>query len=299
MIQTRSCFFNGLLLAVILITGGCVHVNDPAQNQEQLTQLKKAVTFYASFDSTLEADYAAGDPRIYQSESWEHRYESRAGLPSKGVVERVSDEGRFGDALKINNRQAPVVHYKAEENVSYHASDWHGTVSFWLKLDPDKDLEPGFSDPIQLTSRSWNDRCFFVDFTKDDSPRHFRFAAFSDRDIWDPDKRKWDDVPVEERPMVEISQPPLSSEKWTHVCMTWANFNTGNADGILRCYLDGKQVGELVDRRITFTWEPNEALIWFGINFQGWFDELIILNRDLSNDEVKFLYELPTGLTDL
>jgi hypothetical protein len=53
-----------------------------------------------------------------------------------------------------------------------------GTLSFWLRLDPQKDLAPGFTDPIQLTDKAYNDSAVWVDFTKDDVPRYFRCARF-------------------------------------------------------------------------------------------------------------------------
>ena len=46
-----------------------------------------------------------------------------------------------------------------------------------LKLDPETDLEPGFCDPLQITDKAYNDSAVWVDFPKDDIPRHFRLVA--------------------------------------------------------------------------------------------------------------------------
>src|SRR4030095_14698879 len=97
----------------------------------------------------------------------------------------------------------------------------------WLSLDPEKDLEPGYCDPIHVTERGWNDGAIFADFTKDDTPRHFRLGAFADRKVWDPRERDWNAVPVPERPMVEVAKPPFARGQWTHVVLTWAGFNSG------------------------------------------------------------------------
>ena len=59
----------------------------------------------------------------------------------------------------------------------YAKSNWSGAVSFWLRLDPDTDLEAGYCDPLQNTPREWNDAAFWVDFSKDERPRHFRLGA--------------------------------------------------------------------------------------------------------------------------
>ena len=152
-------------------------------------------------------------------------------------------EGRYGDALRVNLKSSPFVFFKGDGNIAYRPRDWSGTVSIWMRLDPDRDLLPGYSDPLIITPRAWNDAALFVDFTRDDVPRRFRFAAFADRGVWDPGKREWEAVPVAERPMVEITGPRFASDRWTHVAWTWSHFNTGRADGTLACYLDGPPVG--------------------------------------------------------
>ena len=34
--------------------------------------------------------------------------------------------------------------------LGYNARSWSATVSVWLRLNPDQDLEPGYCDPIQI-----------------------------------------------------------------------------------------------------------------------------------------------------
>ena len=255
--------------------------------------LHKATTFHATFDARVDADFALGDPVLYHIPDWNKRDELTPGLPPE--VSHVAGGGRVGDGLEFSiGRKPVVVLFKADRNVAYDQSDWSGTVSFWMSLDPDRDLAPGFSDPLQITSKSWNDAALFVDFTRDDAPRHFRFAAFADRDVWDPTTREWEEVPVEERPMIDIPNPPFSRDVWTHVVMTFDNFNTGRRDGVLTAYLNGEKVGELSGREQTFTWDTSEAVIAIGINYVGKFDELRIFDRALAPNEVKELYQ-PKG----
>ena len=40
--------------------------------------------------------------------------------------------------------------FRAAGNMPYARSAWDGTVSFWLSVDPERDLQPGFCDPVQI-----------------------------------------------------------------------------------------------------------------------------------------------------
>ncbi len=93
----------------------------------------------------------------------------------------------------------------------YRSEDWSGTISFWMRLDPDKDLQPGYCDPLQVTQFAWNNGSFFVDFDKD-LPRDFRLGVFSDLKFWNPENIDWEKLPVEKRPMVTVKKPPFSRE---------------------------------------------------------------------------------------
>ena len=44
-----------------------------------------------------------------------------------------------------------------------------------------------------------------------------------------PTKRKFEDIPASERPLVTVTDPPFSGNKWTHVVFTFERFNTGKA----------------------------------------------------------------------
>ena len=114
-------------------------------------------------------------------------------------------------------------------------------MSFWLKVDPVNELDPGYVDPIQITPNTWNDASFFVDFNKDGNPRAFRLGAFADRAVWNPTKKE---VPEPQRPLVPAKSHPFSKDKWTHVAFTWERFNTGKKDGVAMLYLNGKKGGQ-------------------------------------------------------
>src|SRR5687767_14564224 len=96
--------------------------NDPAA-------LRSALTFHASFDGTLDAAHALGNPKLMTAASLARRAEATAGLPPGGETVHAKGEGKFGDALKMTIRRKPVVYFEAAKNVAYSASNWSGTVS--------------------------------------------------------------------------------------------------------------------------------------------------------------------------
>lgn len=284
--------------SILILTLFCFLAASCKGSAENPYNFLDSLTFYASFDNGFEADVAAGNPQLYVSPSWSNRGEPQRVETDNEHFSIRNNEGKYGDALWIDNSWTPVYFYKGEENVQYRDSDWSGTVSFWIRLTPDEDLPDGFSDPIQLTDSGWNDGALFVDFTDDDE-RIFRFAFFADREVWDPELRDWDDVPFEERPMIEVSESLFSRDEWTHVAFTFRNFNTGAPDGEALGYINGRHIGTLSGRDQTITWNPELLAIWLGYNFRGYLDELAIFNRELSQSEIKRIYSLEHPLGDL
>lgn len=269
-------------------SGPAAPSSEPARSS---APLRDALTFLASFDGTLNAAVALGDKTLYAAASRKQAADAVAG-PSSDVVRLARGEGRYGDALRVNLKSSPLVFFKGERNIAYRSRDWSGTVSVWMRLDPDRDLAPGYSDPLIITPRAWNDAALFVDFTRDDVPRRFRFAAFADRGNWDPARREWEAVPLAERPMVELTGPRFAGTRWTHVAWTWSRFNTGGTDGVLACYLDGEPVGALTGRPQTYTWDPREVTIALGVEFRGLMDELALFNRALTPVEIQTLHRV-------
>ena len=263
------------------------------------SDLKKALTFHASFDSGTEAEFALGDKKLYYAPSMNKRAEAKPGLPDSGEVVVAKGEGKSGSALRFVKKKSPVIFFAAEKNFPYSNSNWNGAVSFWLSLDPETELEPGFTDPIQITPRAWNDAAFFVEFGRDEKPRHFRLGAYADFKVWNPQNRDWNAIPLAEKPLVSVERPPFAKGKWTHIAFTFENFNTGQPNGVAKLYLDGKAQGQLSPRVQTFTWDPSKTSIMLGLSYIGLWDELSVFNRALSADEVRTLYNLPRGVTSL
>lgn len=281
------------LASVLLVATLCNAVEPDRES------LQKALTFHASFDGQPDADFARGDRRIYTAPAFANRKDAKAGLHRKDV-EIAKGKGKFGDALRFGKNDKAVILFQGAKNMPYRDKDWSGTVSFWLSLDPDKDLEPGYCDPIQITDKKWDDSAFFVDFTKDDKPRHFRLGAYADFKLWNPKSRKFDDIPKAERPLSEeIVKPPFARDRWTHVAFTFRDFNTGKPDAVATLYLDGKPAGTIKDRVQTFTWDPERAVIMLGLSYIGLLDDLAIFDRALSDEEVAAIHKLDGGIKAL
>lgn len=288
---------SGVVSAVLAIGIVCTAAGGaPAAAQERL---RTALTFHAPFDGKVDAAYAAGDPALYWAPSFKQRQDARPGLPEGGAVVAARGAGRFGDALRFTKKGSPVVLFRAARNMPYAPSNWSGTVSFWLSVDPAADLEEGFCDPVQITPRAWNDAAFFVEFEKRQESIPFRLGVYADLGVWNPQKRRFADIPAGERPLVTVEDPPFARGKWTHIAFTFQNFNTGRADGVARLFLDGQPRGELSPRQQTFTWDPNDTIIALGLGYVGLLDELSIFNRALNDQEIVALHGLEHGVTSL
>ena len=289
-IRLLSAMFSVLAASVCWIAASGI---PPAQS------VREALAFHASFDGGTEAVRAAGDPKLYSAPSFKQRDQARAGLPDTGEVVLAKGEGRFGDALRFTAKKSPVVFFHGARNMPYSPANWQGTVSFWLKVDPEKELEPGFCDPIQITPSAWNDAAFFVEFEKRPESIPFRLGVYADFKVWNPDNRRFADIPFAEKPLVTVDKPPFGPGRWTHVVFTFENFNTGRPDGIARLYLDGRPHGTLGARQQTFTWDPQKAAIALGLGYIGQFDELSIFNRALREDEIQSIHTMVTGVPSL
>lgn len=278
---------------LFLVLSAFVTFSCNAADRANDSSLSGSLTFHASFDEGTDADYAAGDKRLYTCLRPANQSEARPGLHTDEQTLHLATGGLSGGALKFTARNAKWLFFQGEDNVAFNQNQWSGTVSVWLSLDPEEDLDPGFTDPIQITPRKWNDAAFFVDFNKDGDPRDFRLGAFADLAIWNAKNQNVNDIPEDQRPLAKVTAPPFERGKWTHVVFSWEHFNTGQEDGIARLYLDGELRGEIKGWNQQFSWSATEDLrLFIGLNYIGLFDELSCYNRALAAGEVQTLYQL-------
>ncbi len=277
MVSSKSL---GLLLIAALMMTQLAKADD----------LSDALVFYASFDSE-QADLAPGDGQLLTAKTIQ-REKIVPGLPE--YAEIVSG-GRWGRCLRFTDVSEEIVLFRGEGNVPYGDAPMEMTISFWLRVDPENGLKPGYVDPLQITDKKWNDASLFVDFTKDDQPRHFRLGVFSDFQHWNPTQKKWEDVAEKDRPMVVQRKTPFGGDRWTHVVVTLSEINSGRPDGRACLYVDGKRVGCL-QRDLRITWDMKKVAVMLGIQYIGEIDDLAIFNRALAESTVQQLNSLDGGV---
>jgi len=269
-----------------------------ARAAEPVATLRPALLLHASFDKGLDADFAMGDAKLYSAPTG-NRKTAQPGLPDGGLVVLAKGEGRHGDALRFTKKMKPTVFFRGEKNLGYNTNNWSGAASFWLRLDPDKDLEPGYSDPLQFVAQSWGEGNMFVEFSKDHTPRHFRYAILAVTRYWNPKNADWEVLSDAERPMVPVLKPPFAREQWTHVAFTFGNVNSGKKDGWGKLYLNGEYQGQFTGWENTFKWDVSQSAVTLGLSYVGLFDDLALFNRPLTDAEVKAIHQAPGGVREL
>jgi hypothetical protein len=265
-----------------------------AEDDEAIASLAQALTLHASFDNGPDADFALGDATLYTAPSYQEQDAAAAGIGSP-EIEIVEGSGRFGDALEFKQKNTFAVFYRAADNVAFSASNWSGTVSFWLSLEPGQDLEPGFCDPIQITDVAYNDAAIWVDFTNE-NPRQFRLGIFGDLAVWNPDNLSSSDYPFFLERLIAVDQPPFTRGEWTHVTITFSGLGSEDG-GSANLYLNGEpQSKTMAGIGEPFTWDMSRAAIRLGVNYVGLYDELALFNRPLTAEEVATLRGLEGGV---
>jgi hypothetical protein len=268
-----------------------------AEDEDAIAPLAQALTFHASFDNGPDADFALGNATLYTASSYDEQDEAEAGIGSPDV-EIVEGSGRFGNALEFKKKNTFAVFYRAEDNVAFSGSNWSGTLSFWLSLEPAEDLEPGFTDPIQITDAAYNDAAIWVDFTGD-NPRQFRLGIFGDLAVWNPDNLSANDFPFFLERLISVDPPPFARGEWTHVAITFTGLGSEDG-GTANLYLNGEPQPKTMEGiGEPFTWDMSRAAIRLGVNFVGRFDELALFNRPLTPEEVTTLSGMEGGVAAL
>jgi hypothetical protein len=256
--------------------------------------LSQALTLHASFDKGLEADFSRGDKTCYVLQGRE-----LVKATPTAEVRLAPDAGRFGGALHFTKKSNVRPAFKDEGVLGYNDKSWNATVSVWLRLTPDEDLEPGYCDPVQIVGDDNRKGFIFMEWSKDETPRYFRYAIRPLFQIWNPNNVQWDQIHFDKRPMVQVSRAPFSRDKWTHAVFTLENVNDKSKPQAGRLYLNGQLQGKIENWELTFGWEPSRVLLVLGASYVGHMDDLAVFNRALTDDEVKQLYGLKEGARDL
>jgi hypothetical protein len=156
-----------------------------------------------------------------------------------------------------------------------------------------------YCDPIQIIGDDQKKGYIFLEWSKDDMPRFFRYAIRPLFHIWNPNNLQWADIPAAKKPMVEVARAPFSRDKWTHVAFTLENINDKSEPPSGKLFINGKLQGAIENWDLTFDWDPAKVLLVLGASYVGHMDDLAVFDRPLTAIEVERVYGLKTGIREL
>lgn len=260
--------------------------------------LRKAATFYASFDEAVAADVGGGGRTL--STRFNHPTEKGKFVVEKGFDDKVfriaKDKGKHGGCLEVvevlprNGR----VFFPVQGNMAYRKDGWGGSLSVWINTDPDTLLKTKFCDPIQITQKGANNGGIWFDFN-DAKPRDMRMGLF-------PAVAEGQQAIKEEdpkAPMVWVKKVGFKKGDWHHIVLTWENLDTGKKDAHAVLWIDGKKIGEVRDYELAMRWDVEQAGIYVAVNYIGLLDELALFKRPLTEAEIGLLHRKPDVLAGI
>jgi Concanavalin A-like lectin/glucanases superfamily len=259
--------------------------------------LKKAVTFYASFDETLTPDVGTGPISTrFNHEKEAGQFIFEPGF-DKTVFRIAKGKGVAGggclevtDVLPRNGR----ILYPVKGNLAYKKGGWGGAVSMWINTDPDTLFQLKFCDPVQITQKGANNGGIWFDFN-DARPRDLRMGVFPAVPNGTVGAKEADI----DAPMVRVPKVGFKVGAWHHIALSWSNFDTGKKDAHATLYIDGKKIGDVKDRAIAMDWDIDKAGIYTAVGYTGLLDEMALFNRALTAKEVTLLHKTPGLLSGL
>lgn len=276
-----------LIVCFLLLMQCSPSSKEQSTDKDKESALKNALTFFAGFDGDHKANFSRGDENMYTAPSRQKLDSSVAGMKYPNH-ELSDDKGKFGGALRFGAKTDTVTYYKAKGIVSYSPNGWTGSMSLWLKLNPAEDLEPGYTDPIQITDVNYNDASIWLDFTQE-NPRDFRLGVFGDLIEWSKDTVDTSQEEEFERRLVRVKNPPFTRTDWTHIVVNYERLGTSDSKASL--YVNAKKIGDVQGIDDPFTWDLDKANIYLGLNFIGMMDELSFFDRPLTTEEIIKLQE--------
>lgn len=256
--------------------------------------LKKAVTFYASFDDSLLPDVGVGPIRTRSGDPNDPAKLTFADGFKKDIY-KIAKNGVAGGCLEatdvLPNRGR--FFYPVKGNLAYKKGGWGGACSMWINMDPQA-LKLQFCDPVQITQKGANNGGIWFDFN-DAKPRDLRMGVFPAV----PEGKTGAKESDADAPMVRVPKVAFKAGEWHHVVLSWDNFDTGKPNAMATLYIDGKKIGDVKDRAIAMDWDVEKAGIFTAVGYTGLLDEMACFNRALTAAEVTALHKTPGLLASL
>ena len=259
--------------------------------------VRKAVTFYASFDEAVKGDFGgdltAGTRFPHPTEKGQFVFKKSV---ENAVVRIAKEKGIVGGALEsvavspTNGR----LYFPVKGNLAYKKGGWSGSVSVWCNTDPNRLIAAKFCDPVQITQKGYDNGDLWFDFN-DAKPRDLRFGAFTAR----RDGQKAIPESDPKAPLIRAPRIDWKVGEWHHVALTFQNLDTGKTDAVTTLYIDGKRIGAVKDQAIAMGWESGKASAFLAISYIGLMDEFALFDRSLTAEDVALLHKKPDLLTVL
>ena len=268
--QRRTTYHHlvGATLALLgFLVAGC---GGPEKQIEQ--KLREHVLFFSNFEKGVDALSSAGSI-LAELDGARTRH-----LLTDGVQ----------DGYLTFEQDAEALAYAASGNIGYLPNKaWSGAVSFWLGVDPAKDLVADYPEPFHIGKRSgnafpWDDAVISVDFTK--PPRSLRFGVYPN---------KVGEISDEMVDANVISVPGLKwkSTEWHHVLITWQNFNSGKGNAEWALFLDGKESGRKKGIQIDVTWDMGSQVLRYNhYKYTGKMDEVAVFDTFMNAADARYLH---------
>ena len=260
--------------------------------------VRKAVTFYASFDESVKGDAGAG--ALDAGTRFPHSTEKGQFVFEKGidatVLKVAKGKGVAGGALEATGPPAKNgwLYFPAKGNLAYKKDGWSGSLSLWCNTDPNRLIKAQFCDPVQITQKGYDNGALWFDFN-DAKPRALRFGAFPVRAAGQKAVPESDP----KVPMVRAGAVDWKEGQWHHVVLTFQNLDTGKPDAVTTLYIDGKRIGEVKDQAIAMGWDIEKAGVYLALGYIGLLDEFALFDRALTAEEVALLHKKPDLLAPL
>jgi hypothetical protein len=260
--------------------------------------VRKAVTFYASFDEAVKGDFGEGDREA--GTRYPHPTEKGQFLFQKGfdatVLKIAKGKGVSGAAFEATDAvpKNGWLYFPVKGNLAYKTGGWSGSVSVWCNTDPDRIIKAKFCDPLQITQKGYDNGALWFDFN-DAKPRDLRFGAFTVR----PDGQKAVAESDPKAPLVRAPGIGWKVGEWHHVVLTFRNLDTGKSDAVTALYIDGKLRGVVKDQAIAMGWDVEKAGVYLSLGYVGLLDEFALFDRALTAEDVAILHKKPDLLTPL
>lgn len=242
--------------------------------------LSRHTCLHATFNSGTNADISRGDGRATVHPDVV-RHDPEAGRAGGAMVFAARDHGWAEDEFT----------FPARDNFPYSESSFEGTISMWLRGDPDADLNDEYPvDPFHI-SRHAADGSFYLDLTRPNdwrygSPRKLRFGIYGDSPA--------QDMFIGGQLLV-VGDLGWNDGQWHHVVATWQNANSGRADGRAAVYIDGVCRATMDGYRHDLTWDVDSLTIGLGQRYVGAIDELLVLDVSIDDGQVAELFARPAA----